>query len=118
MAAPANGVKGRWSSTGETLADGPGVDKRRRSGMMAASIQGGTPMRIAFVAIAATALALAACSEQTEDNAAATANEAGDTVASAADDTAENVDAAVDNTAAAANEGAENVDAAVETPAH
>ena len=74
-------------------------------------------MRIALFAAAAAALTLAACSEQTEANSAATANEAGDTVASAADDTAANVDAAVDNTAAATNEAAEDVDASIETPA-
>ena len=37
-------------------------------------------MRIAILAVAATALTLAACSQQTEDNAAATADSAGDTV--------------------------------------
>ena len=44
-------------------------------------------MRILYIA-AAAALALAACSDRTEKNAAATAENAGDTVASAASDTA------------------------------
>ncbi|WP_339932239.1 hypothetical protein [uncultured Brevundimonas sp.] len=75
-------------------------------------------MRIAILAVTAVAaLTLAACSPQTEDNAAATADAAGDTVASAADDTAANVDAAADGAAEATNEAAENVDAAVVTPA-
>lgn len=73
-------------------------------------------MRTALFVAAAAALALTACSQQTEDNAAATADSAGDTVASAAEDTAENVDAAVDNTAAATNEAAEDADAAADTP--
>ncbi|MDY6922717.1 MAG: hypothetical protein SWI22_02005 [Pseudomonadota bacterium] len=74
-------------------------------------------MRIALLAATAAALTLAACSQQTGDNAAETADAAGDTVASAAEDTAENVDAAADNTAAATNEAAEDVDASITTPA-
>ena len=74
-------------------------------------------MRIAILSGAARALALAACSQQTEDKAATTADSAGETVASAADDTAANADAAADTTAAATNDAAENVDAAVQTPA-
>lgn len=74
-------------------------------------------MRIAILAVAATALTLAACSQQTENNAAETADAAGDTVASAAEDTAANADAAADNAAVATNEAAENVDASIQTPA-
>ena len=53
-------------------------------------------MRIALFAVAAAALAVSACSERTEDNAAATADAAGATVASAASDTAVNAEAAAD----------------------
>lgn len=73
-------------------------------------------MRILYIA-AAAALALAACSDRTEKNAAATAENAGDTVASAASDTAANADAAADTTAAAAKDGAADVDAAADTAA-
>jgi len=79
--------------------------------------QRNTNMRIALFAAAAAALALTACSEQTEDNAAATADNAGDTVASAAQDTAANVDAAADSAAAATSEAAVEVDAAADSAA-
>lgn len=74
-------------------------------------------MRIALFVAAAAVLGLAACSPKTEENAATTADAAGDTVASAANDTAANADAAADNAAAATNQAAENVDAAIETKA-
>lgn len=74
-------------------------------------------MRIALFVAAAAALAVTACSPQTEENAATTADAAGETVASAANDTAANADAAADNAAAATNQAAENVDAAIVTPA-
>lgn len=73
-------------------------------------------MRILYIA-AAGALALSACSEQTEKNAAATAENVGDTVVSAAGDTAVNADAVADTTAAAAKDTAADADAAADTAA-
>ena len=99
---------------GQTLGLDNGCHTRNNSSFVKTGV---VTMRIALFAAAAVALALSACSEQTEDSAAATAENAGDTVASAAQDTAENADAAADSAAAATSEAAANVDAAADSAA-
>jgi hypothetical protein len=75
-------------------------------------------MRISTAALLGSAvIALSACSNKTQDHAAAAADQAGAASASAANDAAVNASNAAANAGAAANRAAANTDAAVDNAA-